>query len=362
MTNQPFAAIKTVFSYYPKEIRELIDKLFKPYPHEVFLSGILPDHMEELKLRDEVIPPIGGLNTFHLDIMAGFAAKHALSLPGLEGYGHRYCSAGSEEGIREYFTELARQLIESILEKSNTKQVPVYVFDAEYEGYTAVAASRGLKVTSVPIITDPGTLSRGILFVSNPSARDGNFLANELVNAWAAAGHKVFYDLSYFGSTYPHRYDLTHPNIVAVAVSYSKPYGLFYHRVGFLYSRTVVPGLEGNIWFKVVPALLIADAINRIDTTDYVAKYKRWQYEIVNRVNLEYGLSLLTSDSFLLAFTDADSIPQFQLRLLEPYRRLNNRGEKTPHIRVCLTRWMLGRDKFTACLYDRLIARGHLLP
>ena len=58
------------------------------------------------------------------------------------------------------------------------------------------------------------------------------------VEAIAAAGHRIFYDLSYLGATDPGaRFDISHPAVSYAAVSFSKPYGLFYYRIGFTFAR-----------------------------------------------------------------------------------------------------------------------------
>ena len=44
-------------------------------------------------------------------------------------------------------------------------------------------------------------------------------------------------------------------------VSFSKPYGLFYYRVGFTFCREPIPALYANKWFKNVYGLLVAEKI-----------------------------------------------------------------------------------------------------
>src|SRR5262249_11895083 len=156
--------------------------------------------------------------------------------------------AGSEEGIREYLT---------LLQSSGVHEI--YAWKGDYEGYREVARTRGVRLVELDAEADPASVPRGHWFLSNPSARDGMIVPREQIQAICEAGHQVFYDLSYLGMTGPAVYDLAHPNIAAVVVSFSKPYGLFYYRIGFTFSRAAIPVLEANKWFKNVYGLLIAD-------------------------------------------------------------------------------------------------------
>jgi len=269
-----FKAIKTVYSYYLPEIRELITDLTRRYPHDVFLRSISP-----------------GLDDFHAPIIEKLIAAHRRDVPHLSQFPHRYPTAGSEEGIREYLTLLQSRGVERI-----------YVWKGDYEGYRETAKTRNIAAVELDYDCDPAALPPGHWFLSNPSARDGMIVPAEKVRAIAEAGHKLFYDLSYLGATGPHTFDLSHPNVAAAVVSFSKPYGLFYYRVGFTLSRQPIPALYANKWFKNVYGLLIAEKIlDEIDLVGLTRKYKAIQAEIVGRINRVFDLGLSASDAFLLA-------------------------------------------------------------
>ena len=284
-------AITTVYSYYMPEIRELITSLTRDYPHEVFLRSVSP-----------------GLDDFHQPIIAKLVASHRHDVPHLGEFAHRYPTSGSEEGIREYLT-----LLQAAGEKS------IYVWKGEYEGYREIARTRNLGVVELDADTDPATLPRGHWLLSNPSARDGMIVPPERIRAICDAGHQVFYDLAYLGMTDPAVYDLSHPNIAAAVISYSKPFGLFYYRIGFTFSRAGIPVLEANKWFKNIYGLLIADRVlDTIDLPQLTRKYKRLQAEIVAAINAELGLALAPSDAFLLARLpagDARALPADQAQI-----------------------------------------------
>jgi histidinol-phosphate/aromatic aminotransferase/cobyric acid decarboxylase-like protein len=315
-----FKAITTVYSYYLPEIRDLITRLTRDYPHDVFLRSISP-----------------GLDDFHHPIIDKLISAHRHDVPQLEQFAHRYPTSGSEEGIREYVTLLQSEGVEKI-----------YVWKGEYEGYREVAKTRGVGVVELDVRTDPATLPRGHWFLSNPSARDGMIVPSDRIRAICDAGHQVFYDLSYLGTTEPTIYDLAHPNIAAAVVSFSKPFGLFYYRIGFTFARTAIPVLYANKWFKNVFGLLIADRLlAEMDQAQLTHKYKLIQAEIVREINEKFGLGLSASDAFILAKLSADDATH----LADDRRQLLLRFRRADGYRFCLTPYLQeheARGSFTA--------------
>jgi histidinol-phosphate/aromatic aminotransferase/cobyric acid decarboxylase-like protein len=302
----PFRAITSVYSYYLPEIRDLVTRLTRDYPHDVFLRSIDP-----------------GLDDFHHPIIDKLVAAHREDVPGLAAFPHRYPTAGSEEGIREYLTKLQSQGVDRI-----------YAWKGEYEGYREVARTRGIATFEVDDDHDPAALEPGHWFLSNPSARDGMIIPAERIAAIAEAGHQIFYDLSYLDATDPAVFAVGHPNVAAVAFSFSKPFGLFYYRIGFTFAREPIPSLVANKWFKNVFGLLVADRLlDEIDRRRLTARYKVIQAQIVSRLNQAFALGLLISDAFLLArLPEAaeESLTSEQRKLIQRFRR--NRRH-----RFCLT-------------------------
>ncbi len=294
-------AIQAVYSYYLPEVREVISKLVADYPHEIFLRSVDP-----------------GLDDFHVPIIEEFLAYWNDELPALNGFAHRYPTAGSEEFIREYISSLKDDFI--------------YVFEGEYEGYGEVSKTRGIKTVELTIDTDPASLDPGVFFISNPSARNGNILDESVILRVAEAGHRVFYDLAYLGSTEHHVFDVSHPNIVAVATSFSKTFGLFYYRVGFGFSRDPVDALWANKWFKSVFALLVAQKVMaEIPSRALAKKYLPIQKQIVDAIEKDTGIPLLASEAFYIAHVpDVDALCDGARRILAPFAR-------GPITRLCLT-------------------------
>jgi histidinol-phosphate/aromatic aminotransferase/cobyric acid decarboxylase-like protein len=250
-------------------------------------------------------------------------AAHKHDVPHLGEFSYRYPTAGAEEGIREYL---------SLLQSRGARQI--YVWQGDYEGYREVARTRGLSAVEVDFDANPATLAPGHWFLSNPSARNGELVAPGRIQAICDAGHQVFYDLSYLGTTDPTQYDLSHPNIAVAAISLSKPFGLFYYRIGFTFSRGEIPALYANKWFKNVFGLLIADRVlTEIDQAQLTRKYKLLQAQIVCRINEQFALGLSASDAFLLAKLRAEQAAQ-----LPPDRRQSlARFRRGDWYRFCLT-------------------------
>ncbi|MDD3102186.1 MAG: hypothetical protein PHE59_03510 [Patescibacteria group bacterium] len=301
-----FNAITTVYSYYFPEIRKIITDLTKNYPHQIFLKSIDP-----------------GLDDFHFPIIDQFLKFQSEAIPRLKDFAFKYPIGGAEEGIREILT---------MLQSKGIKQI--YVLKGDYEGYQAVAETRNIKTIEVDKNTDPTKIRKGYWFISNPSACDGNILSDEFINNICQAGHKIIYDLTYLGMTDLHHFDISHPNIIAVLVSFSKPYGLFYYRLGFAFSRISIPSLYGNKWFKNILSLLIIRRIMvKFNCRYFSKKYKPVQKKIVNEINKQFELNLKPSDALLLAYLnkkDAKKLNSQQLKLIKKFKRGDN-------YRFCLT-------------------------
>jgi hypothetical protein len=63
---------------------------------------------------------------------------------------------------------------------------------------------------------------------------------------------RVHLDVTYVGGTAKriHMDPSRHPNVAAVVFSLSKPMGVYFHRIGGVYSREAIGTLWGNFWFK----------------------------------------------------------------------------------------------------------------
>lgn len=310
MRDKEFKAIRTVYSYRFPEVRRLVSDLTREFPHEVYMRSTRPE---------------GGLDDFHESVIDSVVDFYRASAPRLPEFKFRYPTSGSEEGIREVLT---------LLQTNGTRKI--YVWEGDYEGYKEVGRTRGIATEEVDFGEDPKSLEPGFWFLSNPSARDGNIIPNERITGICEAGHKVFYDLAYMGSTRPHEFDLGHPNIFSAVVSFSKPYGLFYDRIGFTFSREPIQALYANKWFKNLLSLMIANKIvAELKPGELYGKYRPLQEQIVAGMNRDFGLGMHPSDALLLGHMkteEAGELKDVQGEMVERFRRADS-------YRFCLTRY-----------------------
>ncbi len=308
-------ATKTVYCYYFPEIRRLIDKITRRFPHEVFLRSTHP-----------------GLDDFHLSIIGKYIKFHSKALPGLENFNHRYVTSGSSEGIFHLLVSL----------KTKNPETTIYILKGEYEGYREYSKSIKVRIVEIdPEKENLEELEKGVWFISNPSARNGNIIPNELISKICDAGHKVVVDCSYVGLTKPYQFDISHQNIIAVHSSLSKPFGLFYYRIGFTFSKEKIESLEGSIWFKNIFSLIIADKIlSEFKPEYFYKKYKPIQQEIIKEINQDLKLEMKSSDVLILGYMNNKSTKNLSLenfKIIEPFRRGN-------FYRFCLTPYFLEKE------------------
>ena len=188
-------------------------------------------------------------------------ASSAVKLPENE-FSERYPTAGSSEAIRE------------IIRQAGWKGQDLVVFDGEYEGYEAIAATQGTRIHRVSRERWQDQLREWMLtevpwgeggaqwWISQPSAIDGNQW-NEF-SAWLQsvslfADCQVWVDLTYVGAARQRAViDLSNaPNVAGVVFSLSKVMGAYYRRIGGCLSREPVEGLWANRWFKNLDSLYL---------------------------------------------------------------------------------------------------------
>ncbi|MEQ1828495.1 MAG: hypothetical protein ABL921_21210, partial [Pirellula sp.] len=201
-------------------------------------------------------------------------------------------------------------------------------------------------------------------YVSQPSAIDGyvwddfESFATELYRKKPTA--EIMLDLSYVGCVArSFAIRANHPNIQAIFLSLSKPAGVYYHRVGGMYSRREYPGLFGNKWFKNVCSLSIGTAfMSRFGVHELPRKYRPIQQEVIECVNHKLGLEMQSADILLLGVGK----PSSALSELERYLLRGPKGDQ--RVRVCLTPLMAHtinprlNPNVAARYYERLVVDG----
>lgn len=308
--------MKAVYSYYFPEIRDLVSDVTKKYPHGEFLKSVTPPGLDDFEK-----PVVEKMKEYYKDEVSGF-----------DGFNFVYPTAGSSEGIYHLLTRI----------KTVSPEKPIYTFVGEYEGYRECAAGMGMKVTEVEEdMEEIKKLPNGIWFISNPSARNGMIIENSLINQIADLGHEIVLDLAYLGMTEKYKFDLSHPNIVAVLTSMSKPFGLFYYRVGFTFTKTPVKTLYGTKWFKNILSLIIAGKVFEKFTSRYFfEKYSKVKERILGKIAKETGIVMKSSDVLPLGYlteSDFEKLSEEQKKLVAPFKRGH-------YYRFCLTRYFLERE------------------
>lgn len=306
-------ATTTVYCYYFPEVRRIIDAISRRFPHKIFLRSISP-----------------GLDNFHTPVMKKYVRFFRHELVGIKKFSHRYVAGGASESIFHLLAYF----------KTREPRTPIYVLSGEYQGYREYA--KALKIIVCEVEEGEALsskLPKGIFFLSNPSARDGMIIPNAIV-ATIAKRHKIILDMTYLGLTRPTRFDLLQKNIIAVVTSFSKPFGIYYYRIGFVFSRFPIESLEPNKWFKNIFSLIIADRIlTLLKPGELYCRYLPLQKKAIALLHSSLGIAIKPADVLILGTVeDAASLLPKDQKLIRTYKR----GQS---YRFCLTSYFLTYEK-----------------
>jgi hypothetical protein len=257
----------------------------------------------------------------------------------IDGFPWRYPTAGGSEALFHVIAAYGNRA------RSESFDPEVHVFAGEYEGYKAYAQACGLAVIEHPRADWQSvgrTLPATALFcLSQPSAIDGNVWkdANDFL-ALLAAGHgkpRVLLDVTYVGAIAKQpvaRFAADSPAVQALAFSLSKPFGVYYDRIGGVLCRNEMPSLFGNQWFKNLTSLQLGTALlERHDVFDLPRRYKDIQRKASAQIGRRLGLSLSPCDVIILA--QAGSTATSDRALADFLRR--PAGDINAPLRLCLT-------------------------
>lgn len=308
-----------VYGLVLPETRAMLQRLWSEQPHVLF----------ERAYEDTQ-------DAAHLAFLRAWRHWVAPCVTGLDAHEFQYVTNGSSEGIRESVWHLAKTAHDA----GTTPQL--HVFAGEYEGYGAYARAAGVEV----VVHDRAAWrdiefavgTRHRWYVSQPSAVDGNVWPDfaEFLRTLDTRGVEAAVDLAYVGAV-PNLtpMDLALPNVSHVFFSLSKVFGVFYHRVGGVLSRSAMLGLEGNKWFKNTFSLYLGTSLMEETPTPTTlpSRYRSVQTDACRIVAERHGIPLEASDVILLA----SAAPG-------PYPDAFRRG---PRYRFCLTPAM-----------DRLLSGG----
>lgn len=293
--------LKAVYSYYFPEVAQIMHKTYKVSDEMYKVTGsnlaVEQSINDALKLNKPLAlraTPEGwvDLDRIHEPIIDRVIEAYAPLVNGLDVFEHHYPTAGTSEGIFHFMADL------------KTKGIPlIYLLKGEYEGYREYARMLGIQVREIEDFDEArGLKEPGQWFISNPSARDGNIIDNTQIKALADAGHSIALDLAYVGATKPYQFDVSHSNINAVFLSFSKPYGVFRYRIGFSFFRIPIENLYGTRWFKDIERLLTAvKLVDALPPGELYKKYLKYQSDAVVAINNQFHLEAIPSDVLLLA-------------------------------------------------------------
>lgn len=321
-------AMKAVYCYYFPEVAEIdrkIHGIFSNKEMDALYRTQTPVEearrlLQPLNLTPELdIPDINGkldLDAIHKPIIRRVVERYSDTITSLDNFGFSYPTAGSSEGIFHVLSLLKTRGINKI-----------YIPKGEYEGYKEYGSHVGINTEEIELEeTDPKKLEPGFLIISNPSARNGNKIKNEVILKLCDAGHRVALDLAYVGSTRDEDFNVSHPNIPFVFLSWSKPYGLFRSRLGITFSREQIPSLYANKWFKQRLDLMLFGlaVVEEIGPHGLYHKYRPVQERIVARINEQTKLGMKASDALLLGYLtekDIKKLDDEQLTAIQEFRR-----------------------------------------
>jgi hypothetical protein len=192
----------------------------------------------------------------------------------------RYPTAGGSEALFHVIAAYGNRA------RGQSFHSEVHIFAGEYEGYKAYAEACGIAVVEHPR-ADWEAVGRSLpdtaLFcLSQPSAIDGNVWpeANAFSGLLAASNGppRLLLDVTYVGAIAEPpaaRIAGDSPAVLAIVFSLSKPFGVYYDRIGGVLCRDSMPSLFGNQWFKNLASLQLGTALlERHDVFDLPRRYR----------------------------------------------------------------------------------------
>jgi hypothetical protein len=223
---------------------------------------------------------------------------------GAKSFPFRYPTAGASEGIFKLMAEYAAE------QRTNTPSI--HMFEGDYEGFPAFAASLNLPVVRHPRsewqeVAADRVPEHSQFWISQPSAIDGtvwpHFDQFAAALAQARPTAELVPDLTYVGSVArDYRIRLDAPNIESIVFSHSKPFGGYYHRVGGVLARRERPSLFGNRWFKNLLSIAWGtEMMRRHGVQELPQRYRPVQEEAAMRCGQALGIELSAADVNLLA-------------------------------------------------------------
>lgn len=220
-----------------------------------------------------------------------------------------YPCNGASEPIRHLIFKWA---VDNSLYVAGDPQ-PIHFFKGEYEGYKAMAEAALTGWTehnredwrNIPTSFIGGER----FFISAPSAIDGNVWEDFNAFLQAMPPRTVAVDCTYVGAVpeiaIKERFNLNADSVHSIIFSLSKPFGVYYDRIGGIFTRKEDPGLFGNKWFKNLTSLKLGTTLmEKHDVFSLPHQYAEMQRLATASASQGLGFDFSPSDVFLLANSD----------------------------------------------------------
>ncbi len=272
-----------------------------------------------------------------------FDTWHAWSAPLVdldrEKFPFAYPTAGASEPLRHLIYDYGNTA------RAQNFTPRVHVFAGDYEGYKAYAEAAHIELIEHDR-RDWQAIAESLpdterFFLSQPSAIDGNVWhdGNPFLKRLSAhsATPRVIMDMTYVGAIADapaEKFALSEPCVRNIVFSLSKPFGVYYDRIGCVWSREQDLGLFGNMWFKSLQALQLGTALmQRHDVFSLPRTYRSVQREQIRRVSERLGIPFTPADIYILA--TAPPSPDTDADLATYLRRPSS--DPAAMLRLCLT-------------------------
>lgn len=315
-TNLPVST--TVYSLYYPEVQDVVEDMTQSFNHDMYKEAWT-------KKQD-------GYHDAFLRTWQNWSRSFLYNVNWDRDFLHSYPCNGSSEAIRESLAQYAADCA------VQGRAPCIHVFEGEYEGYRAVAEGYGIKVFKWPRSTWysfedlPDFKPGDCFYLSAPSSIDGNVWEHTDEFLKSMATHhpqvKVRLDLCYLGTTVT-PFEIKNAglfNVDMIFFSLSKVFGVYYHRIGGVFSKHKLPGLFGNKWFKNLFSLQLGtELLKKFNPTQLPQKYSPLQAEAIKELEACLSRSdIQASDVVLLANYEhhwADDVDwEFDHRRGEGYR------------------------------------------
>jgi hypothetical protein len=251
----------------------------------------------------------------------------------------RYPTSGASEALFHLIADYGNQA------RVSGFNPRIHLFAGDYEGYRAYSEACGIEIVehsrsdwraAADAVSDDE-----MTFVSQPSAIDGDMwpAANAFLSRLSSRSKRAraIVDLTYVGATAApplERIALREPSVKAFVLSLSKPFGVYYDRIGGVFVRTENFGLFGNQWFKNLTSLQLGLRLMMdFDVFAMANRYGALQSTVMHRAAAALGVTLKSSDVFILATADPGALED---SALAAYLRRPSR-DNLARPRLCLT-------------------------